>query len=297
MIIPVLLIISASVPDFSGTWTTTYGDMFLEQDGRSVTGWYNYGGMSTIEGTIGMDDRLTFTYDEGNAAGEGWFELIGGGDAFRGEWRADGTRRWSTWEGHRSTAEAGTWLVVLEEYWQESMTEREYSFGEMLEQWLGRLEDVQIRHRFIHDQSDLQAACAAAAMLPGDVYLMIASHGTEAGIELQDGTISPTQMAEAVAIIPNLRLVHFSCCLIMAGNTDEYIIRQRTWPDDFAVSGYTTSVDWGGSAIIEFYYMNRILEYGETPEEAAEALLTDIPFAGQRGTEYMDGAGFEINTP
>ncbi|HPF33394.1 MAG TPA: hypothetical protein PK907_10290, partial [Candidatus Sabulitectum sp.] len=70
-----------------------------------------------------------------------------------------------------------------------------------------------------------------------------------------------------------------------------------TWPDGFAVSGYTTSVDWGGSAIIEFYYLNRILENGETPEQAAQALLTDIPFAGRAGTEYMDGAGFQIRTP
>ncbi|PIE51146.1 hypothetical protein CSA37_13380 [Candidatus Fermentibacteria bacterium] len=38
-----------------------------------------------------------------------------------------------------------------------------------------------------------------------------------------------------------------------------------------------------GSAIIEFYYLNRILENGDTPEEAAEALLNDIAFAGSPG--------------
>jgi len=294
----ILLILTLTVPDFSGLWQTTYGDMYLEQNGREVSGWYSYGGMSTIEGTVGTDDRLIFTYDEGNATGEGWFQLMGDGASFRGEWRADGDRRWSSWEGHRATGEPGKWLVILEENWQESMTDNEYSFGEMLEQWLIRLPDIGIRHRFIHDEDDLQDACASAAMLPGDVYLIIASHGTEEGISLNGGTVSPNAMARAVSMIPGLKLVHFSCCLIMAGGTDEAIIRARsTWPDGFAVSGYTTSVDWGGSAIIEFYYLNRILENGETPEQAAEALLTDIPFAGRAGTEYMDGAGFQIRTP
>ena len=295
----IFLILSlVSVPDFSGVWQTTYGDMFLEQSGTEVTGWYSYGGMSSIEGTVDQQGRLVFTYDEGTATGEGWFQLSESGNSFEGEWRATGDRRWSSWEGHRSTGEASTWLVILETEWQESLTENEYSFGEMLAAWLGRLPDLQIRHRFVHDAEDVANMCAEAAMLPGDVYLVFASHGTEAGISLDGGTVTPRQVAQAVSIMPNLKLVHFSCCLIMAGGTDEAILSARNdWDEDFAVSGYTTSVDWGGSAIIEFYYLNQILENGMTPVQAAEALLTDIRFAGSRGTGYMDGAGFQINTP
>ena len=68
----IFLILSlVSVPDFSGVWQTTYGDMFLEQSGTEVTGWYSYGGMSSIEGTVDQQGRLVFTYDEGTATGEG----------------------------------------------------------------------------------------------------------------------------------------------------------------------------------------------------------------------------------
>lgn len=294
--IPILFLIAAW--DYSGVWQTTYGSMMLEQQGRAVSGWYSYGGMSTIEGTVNDSGRMVFRYDEGTAAGEGWFQMSEGGDSFSGQWRADGSGGWSSWEGYRSAEDGSRWLVILEAEWQESLTESEYSFGEMLQAWLGRLEGVNIRHRFVHDAEDVRNVCSEAAMLPGDVYLIFASHGTEAGISLDRGTVSPTELAGAAALIPNLRLVHFSCCLIMAGGTDEAIIRARNdWDEDFAVSGYTTSVDWGGSAIIEFYYLNQILENGMTPLEASRALLSDIRFAGARGTVHMDGAGFEIRTP
>lgn len=287
-----------SVPDFAGVWQTTYGNMFLEQNGEEVSGWYSYGGMSSIEGTVGDQGRFTFTYDEGAVTGQGWFQLSETGNSFAGEWRAEGEARFSTWEGHRSIGEASTWLLVLESEWQESLSENEYSFGEMLQAWLGRLPDLEIRHRFVHDAEDVILVCAEAAMLPGDVYLVFASHGTEEGISLNGGTVTPRQLARAVSVIPSLKLVHFSCCLVMAGGTDEAVISARTdWDQDFAVSGYTTSVDWGGSAIIEFYYLNQILSNGMTPLEASKALLEDIRFAGSLGTGNMAGAGFQIRTP
>ena len=84
----------------------------------------------------------------------------------------------------------------------------------------------------------------------------------------------------------------------MAGNTDEAILNSRSdWVEDFAVSGYTNSVDWGGSAIIEFYYLNQILENGLTPVEAARALQRDIRFSGTTPTSWMEAAGFQIQTP
>lgn len=298
MIIPLMALLATS--NFTGTWETTYGDMVLEQTGSSVSGWYSYGTMSTIEGTVTDGGKLMFTYDEGTAAGSGWFILSENGTSFAGEWRADGDRSWSGWDGHRVTGEPSTWVLILEAEWQESMRENEYSFGEMLDAWLGRLEGVEIRHRFVHDLDDIRGFCIEAATLPGDVYLIFASHGTTAGIALNSGTISPQDLADVLAPMNNLQLVHFSCCEIMAGRTDETIINSRSasnWRDDFAVSGYTTSVDWGGSAIIEFYYLNQILENGLTPVEAARALQRDIRFSGSTATPYMDAAGFEIQTP
>jgi len=295
-----ILLLSAllAISDYSGVWETTYGDMVLEQNGVSVSGWYSYGGMSTIEGTITDSGKLMFTYDEDSASGTGWFLLSETGESFSGQWKADGDQNWSSWEGHRSTGEPSTWVLILEAEWQESMRENEYSFGAMLNAWLGRLPSIDIRHRFVHDIDDVRSFCAEAAVLPGDVYLVIASHGTTSGISLNGGTVSPQELASAISPMTNLKLVHFSCCEIMAGNTDEAILNSRsTWPEDFAVSGYTTSVDWGGSAIIEFYYLNQILENGLTPVEASRALMGDIRFSGNNSTPWMEAAGFQIQTP
>ncbi len=293
-----MILVLLATSDFSGTWETTYGDMVLEQNGSSVTGWYSYGTMSTIEGTVTGGGKLIFTYDEGDAAGTGWFQLSESGTSFSGQWKADGDRSWSAWEGHRATGEPSTWVLILEAEWQESMRENEYSFGEMLDAWLGRLEGIEIRHRFIHDLDDIEGFCIEAATLPGDVYLIFASHGTTEGISLNSGTVTPQELADALAPMNNLQLIHFSCCEIMAGRTDEVIINSRSnWAEDFAVSGYTVSVDWSGSAVIEFYYLNQILENGLTPTEAAQALNRDIRFSGTTATPYMDAAGFEIQIP
>ncbi len=293
MILLILSILSSA--NFSGTWQTTYGDMVLEQNGNAVSGWYSYGTMSTIEGTVASDGKLNFTYDEGDVTGNGWF-LLTGENSFAGEWRPDGTTQYSAWDGERTTGEPRTWVLILEYEWQESLTENEYSFGAMLDAWLGRLPDIQIRHRFVHNLSDVAHYAREASALPGEVYLIIASHGTTEGIQL-DTTVSAKEFAEAISVISNLQLVHFSCCEIMAGRTDEAILSIRSnWNENFAVSGYTTSVDWGGSAIIEFYYLNQILENGLTPLEASRALLRDIEFAGSTSTPYMDAAGFEIRT-
>ena len=295
--IPMILFLIVT-SNFTGTWETTYGDMVLEQNGTAVTGWYSYGTMSTIEGTVAEGGKFMFTYDEGDVTGRGWFLLSENGNSFAGQWRAEGAQAWSDWEGHRANGEPSTWVLILEAEWQESMRENEYSFGAMLDAWLGRLEGIEIRHRFIHDLDDVRNFCAEAAVLPGDVYLIFASHGTTAGISLNSGTVSPQDLAAAIYPMTNLQLVHFSCCEIMDGRTDETIINSRSnWRNDFAVSGYTTSVDWGGSAIIEFYYLNQILENGLTPVEAAQALSSDIRFSGEASTQWMDGAGFQIQTP
>jgi hypothetical protein len=294
-----ILLAVLAVSDYSGTWETTYGDMVLEQNGSTVTGWYSFGSMSSVKGTVSEESgKLAFAYTESDASGRGWFLLSENGNSFTGQWKADGDTSWSTWDGHRATGEPSTWVLILEAEWQESMRENEYSFGEMLDAWLGRLPGVQIRHRFVHDLTDIQNFCAEGAVLPGDVYLIFASHGSSAGLSLNSGTVSPRELADAISPMTNLQLVHFSSCEVMAGSTDETILSSRSnWKDNFAVSGYTTSVDWGGSAVIEFYYLNLILENGLTPVQAAGALQADIRFSGTAPTRYMDGAGFQIQTP
>jgi hypothetical protein len=285
-------------PDFSGTWETTYGQMILTQEGDEVLGWYDYGGISPIEGSIDERGRLVFTYREPETSGTGWFVLAEDGLSFSGRWSPDDDPGWYSWEGYRYGGEARTWLIVLESEWQESLSEGEYSFGEMLNAWFDRLPSVEVRHRFVHDTEDIRIFCLEAAMLPGSVYLVFASHGTADGLDLSGETVGPALIVEAVSPMTNLALIHFSCCEVMAGRAPGAILGSRsTWPDGFVVSGYTHSVDWGASAIIEFYYLNMILENGLVPEEAARAVLSDIGFAGESATRWMDAAGFKAEAP
>ncbi len=290
-----LILEASEVLDFSGTWETTYGTMFLQQENSHVTGYYTYDAYSTVEGSVGLDGRLVFTYSEPTASGEGWFELSSDSMSISGMWRPDGGGQWFEWEGYRAGAgvASSNWLVILESEWQSSLSEQEYSFGEMLEAWFARVPGVTVRHRFIHDVDDLNAFCLESSGLPGELYLVIASHGSSSGIELASGTVSSREFVDAIRPCGNLAMIHFSCCEIMSGRTPQAIISSRSnWPEDFIVSGYSRSVDWGASGLIEIFYFNQILENGLSPHDAANSVIEDIDFAGQSSTRWMDAAGF-----
>lgn len=285
----------STVPDFSGTWETTYGTMILSQDGSRVTGYYLFGGVCTVAGEVNGSGRFVFTYTEPSATGEGWFDLVNGGAGISGEWRASGSQNWASWEGSRTTStdDGSRWLVILEAEWQSGMTEPEYSFGEMLDAFFARVEGVRVRHRFIHDRSDLELFALETAALPGSVCLLISCHATEEGISLADEMLDGRAIASALSPCRNLAMLHFSSCLVMGGSIPgEIMSSRRDWRDGFIISGYTKSVDWAGSAIIEFYYLDNILENGLAPAEAARAVLGTMDFAGSQPGGWMDAAGF-----
>jgi hypothetical protein len=267
----------------------------LYQDGSEVNGFYTLGGYSTVQGTVDADGKLEFTYTEPSASGEGWFQLSNEGSSFSGMWRPDGTSIWYQWEGSRAGTgmEESNWLVILESEWQTSLSEDEYSFGDMLAAWFARIPGVTVRHRYVHDGNDLANFCLEAAGLPGKVYLVIASHGSTSGVELASGTVSTQDFLRAIRPCRNLAMIHFSCCQIMAGPLPRAIMDSRDdWPEDFIVSGYTRSVDWGASGMIEIYYLDQILENGLAPRDAAQSVLQDIDFAGEQDTRWMEAAGF-----
>ena len=267
--------------------------MYLQQNIADVSGYYEFGGMCTVEGRIDSDGRMVFRYAESSAAGDGWFELSDDSLRIEGEWKVDGSNVWYDWEGYRAGSDAGSgnWLVILESEWQTGMAENEYSFGEMLAAWFARVPSVTVRHRFIHDVEDLTAFCLEISSLPGEVCLVISSHGTEYGIELLGGTVTARELTGALMPCTNLSMIHFSSCLIMAGDMPDEIIASKNWNEDFIVSGYTESVDWGASGIIEMFYFNQIFDAGYTPAEAAQSVIEDIVFA-TTGTNWNDGAGF-----
>ncbi len=289
----VLIALAASGP-WQGTWETTYGTLVLTQDGASVSGFYTMGGTATMEGMVTPDGRLVFNYRETAATGEGWFELSEDSLTFAGMWREAGAPDWIPWEGIRSGTAGlrADWLVVLEVEWQGSLAEPEYSFGAMLEAFFARLEGVQVRHRFVHGPDDLRRFCTEAAMLPGDIYLVFAAHATESGLETPGGTVTPAELAGALEpLAGNLRLVHMSACLAMAGATPKWLL-QELEGDGLVVSGYTESVDWAESAVVEMLYLSLILERGLSPAAAAAAVEATLTGAAGSGTGVLSETGF-----
>jgi len=67
-------------------------------------------------------------------------------------------------------------------------------------------------------------------------------------------------------------------------------------PRHFAVSGYATSVDWGASALLEFTYLDLILNRGMDPAQAAAKLPVVVPYAGDQApaASPYPAAGFRF---
>jgi hypothetical protein len=283
--------------EFDGIWDSSFGRLRLIQDEDKVIGFYEGLGPATIDGR--MDGgRLVFRYQEPNAQGQGWFELGPDGLGFSGQWCADGVGHWQPWVGKRIFPTPGlTWLVVLEAHWQRSLADNEYSFGHMLHEFFARLETVEVRQRFFHDEASLRHWCRELIYLAEPAILTIASHGTPQGLSVYGKIINSSDVAAALEHAENLKLLHFSSCLVMHDGAEglKGVLEKVSFP----ISGYTTSVDWGGSALIEFTYLDLILSKRLTPEQAAEHLRQLLTFAGDEcpASSPYHAAGFRFFNP
>jgi hypothetical protein len=259
---------------WDGVWESDFGRVRLVHEAGRVHGFYEGAGPSLIDGQL-RDGRFEFRYREPTVSGEGWFQMSDDGGAFTGEWRAEGRTEWSPWSGRRIQAEPGlTWLVVLEAHWQRSLAESEYAFGHMLREVFARLPNVRVRQRFFHDAESLEHWCRELLYLPEPAILMIASHGVAEGLSVHGEVINTTRVLESVRYAENLKLLHFSSCLV--GLDGERALTKQPYP----VSGYTTSVDWGASALLEFTYLDLMLNRSMDPAEAAAKLPALISYAG-----------------
>ena len=129
--------------------------------------------------------------------------------------------------------------------------------------------------------------------------VVVASHGTPEGINVGGHTINSRLVIDYLRHAENLQLLHFSSCLVLKeAQPGDFAKRiEKTAP--FPISGYTTSVDWGGSAVLEFTYLDMILGKGLPPEVAARQLLKLVRFAGDEalpGSPYLP-AGFRFFGP
>jgi hypothetical protein len=283
---------------FDGLWDSSFGPLRLVEEGDRVRGFYEVGQGATLEGRR-KGDRLDFRYREAKARGRGTFELAADGLSFEGEWRARGDARSRPWCGLRVRAQPDlTWLVVLEAPWQRFLAEQEYSFGNMLREFLARLSGVQVRHRFFANEPGLRRCLRDLLYIAEPIVLVLATHAGPEGIHVGGQTISVPALVEALGPFGDLRLLHFSACSLMKDPSVVELFRTFSDASCAAVSGYTTSVNWAASAIIEFTFLEMVLGQGRPPAEAAAQLLKLLPFAGEKGVVggAFPAAGFCIVT-
>ena len=99
-----------------------------------------------------------------------------------------------------------------------------------------------------------------------------------------------TRILKSLAHAETLRHLHFSACLV--ANDEEHVLKSPP----FSVSGYTTSVDWGASALIEFTLLDMMLNRDFTPAESARMLPRMVSYAlddAPEGCPYP-AAGFRF---
>jgi hypothetical protein len=284
---------------FAGLWETSYGRMRLVQKDNKVSGSYSLNGGSTVEGTVEVN-KLTLHYKEPAAQGTATFELSADGSRFTGKWKRQDSNGGGEWSGERVVPKPGVvWLIVIEARWESGLTDDEYTFGAMLRAFFARSSQVQVRQRFYNDEVSLKRWCGEVAYIAEPAVVVIASHGSAEGVAVDGRTVPAKAFAESLRLASNLKLLHFSACEIMKGKAAESIAEGIEPSNRFPISGYTTSVDWAASAIIEFAYLDMILMRGMTPAKAAEQLATVMPFSGTKTVRgsIFGNAGFRLLKP
>ncbi len=284
-----------SSPDsFSGLWRTEFGKMRLSQIGTHVTGVYEYGGGSNISGE--MDGRtLKFKYDQPDGEkGEGAYTLSADGVTFTGAWKSNHDTG-GEWNGFRVAPKEGkTWLIVLEARWENNLEEQEYSYGDMLRAFFVRIPSVQMRHRFITDEASFRKYCAEANYIAEPVVLYISSHGTKEGIGANGKLIPANVIIDCVKNLGDVRLLHFGSCMVAGGDIPKQL-REATGKR-FPVSGFVNAADWGGSAVIDFTYLDLVLERNMSPAMAVAQTRKMLSFARENSApdDVISGAGLVV---
>jgi hypothetical protein len=102
----VMMIISVAVmaaPDFTGTWSTSWGAVVLKQDEDKVTGTYGGPTPGRISGVV-KENVLYFNWaGNGGGKGRGTFRLSQDGNSFKGTWgMGTSNSGGGTWNGTRT---------------------------------------------------------------------------------------------------------------------------------------------------------------------------------------------------
>lgn len=279
---------------FDGLWKTRFGPMRLRTAGDEVIGTYAWAGTSNIRGKL-EQGKLQFQYDQPDGErGSGEFELASGGESFDGRWTTSAGGA-GTWTGTRMTPVPGrSWLIVLESNWEGSLAEPEYSYGQMLRSFFTRLPNVQVRHRFVHSAADFQRWAAEAAFFAEPVVLYVSSHGTREGVVLGSEVVGADALIAGLRDAGSLRLLHFGSCAVMSGDVPARIAAARPAAERFPISGFTKTADWGGSAIVDFTYLELVLGRNIPPAQAGRLTREMVKFAGENSGGPIPGSGLMV---
>ena len=278
---------------FDGVWRTSYGTLRIRSSAERVLGHYDYDGGADIEGRI-VNGELAFVYTEADGTrGAGLFQLSEDGARFDGVWQADPEAHLALddaalprWSGERSVPVPGrTWLVVLEQHWEESLSEHEFSYGDMLRAFFQRLPEVEVRHRYFHDQHNLLRYCRELGGLSEPVVVYISSHGSPEGVGAGADNVDGRAIGEALRDVGDIALVHFGACSVMAGHVAEDLRAAAAPHAPFPISGFGVDADWSGSAIVDFTYLDLVLERGFEPADAVEQVRSMLSFASDESSE------------
>jgi hypothetical protein len=276
---------------YTGLWQTPYGRMRLWQQGSRVRGFYEFGGRSSIHGDV--DGRtLKFHYEQPDGEkGEGSVTLSADDKAFDGQWQASAGSHGKPagyggrWAGARVSPHTDRiWLVVLEANWEAGLEDHEYSFGQMLRAYFARVPEVEVRQRFFGNSAELRRWCAELTFLAEPVVLHISSHGSKQGVLAGGEQIDAKVLAECLRDAGDIRLVHFGSCLLGGGDVPKEIFAALGDDARFPISGYKRVADWGGSAVIDFNYLELVLARRLPPAAAAAQTRRMISFARDEET-------------
>jgi hypothetical protein len=160
----------------------------------------------------------------------------------------------------------------------------------MLRSFFARSPHVEVRHRFFTDETSLGKWCVETSYLPEPVVLLVATHGSPEGVVAGGRTVGGADIAKHLRLAGNLKLLHFSSCLVMKDRLAGDILRHVGRDASFPVSGFTQSVDWGASAVAEMMYLDLVLSRGKKPQEAVRRLHQIMPFTAE---ERLPEAPFE----
>jgi hypothetical protein len=291
----------ADVPGvgFAGLWETPHGRLRLIErggylhgvfaDSRDLHDYFSIPGASTRE--------VEYSPQEGIAGYHLKLELSEDGNALTGErWYRDNNR--DTWTASRVEAQPDkTWLIVLEARWESGLEEGEYTFGEMLNAFFDRTPHVLVRHRIFNDAVDFDRYGSEVAFLAEPVVVCVATHASSEGVTVCDELLGPDLMADVFRFGDSIQLVHYSACQIMAGTISQTMHETLQTFARFPISGYGSTVDWAGSAVIEFMYFDLIFNRGMSPEAAQAAVVDMMPFAGTGHPSPAGEADFRIALP